>query len=346
MLEFWLRYDLRSPPAFGRSSAELARAAIEQVEWADKRGFHRVELTEHHGTPDNVNPSPLIMAAAMASRTSTIRFQPSAIILPLHDPIRIAEDCIMVDIVSNGRLDVTLGLGYMPAEFQMFGISLKDRARIMDNKLDALGRALKGESFEYEGRKIRVTPSPVQDGGPALFIGGGVLATAHRAARFGDGYYPMTCRDDYVAEYRRACAEMGKTPGRVINGNGATVIHIAEDPDKAWAELARYALYETNAYAANAASAGQALHQQNTESAEALRASGNYLVLTPDEGLSYCREQRDLGRHVAINPLICGIDPEFSWKSLELIASKIIPELSAENGAPERRGGIANGFRP
>lgn len=332
MLEFWLRYDLRSPP-FGLGSAELARAAIEQVEWADKRGFHRVELTEHHGTPDNVNPSPLIIAAAMASRTSKIRFQPSAIILPLHDPIRIAEDCIMVDIVSNGRLDVTLGLGYMPAEFEMFGISLKDRANIMDSKLEALGRALKGESFEYDGRKIRVTPRPVQDDGPALFIGGGVLAAARRAATFGDGYYPMTYREDYVAEYRRVCAELGKTPGRVMNGNGITVIHIAEDPEEAWVKLAPYALYETNSYATNAASAGQALHQQSAESADALRKSGNYLVLTPDEGLSYCREQRDLGRHIVINPLICGIDPEFSWKSLELITSRIIPQLEAEESA-------------
>lgn len=335
MLEFWLRYDLRSP-SFGVGSAELARVAIEQVEWADKRGFHKVELTEHHGTPDNVNPSPLIIAAAMASRTSVIRFQPSAIILPLHDPIRIAEDCIMVDIVSNGRLDVTLGLGYMPSEFEMFGVMLKDRGQLMDHKLDALGRALKGDTFEYDGRKIHVTPSPVQAGGPKLFIGGGVLAAARRAARFGDGYYPMTYRTDFVEEYHRACAEFGKAPGRVINGGGSTVIHIAEDPEEAWATLAPFALHETNSYAANAEKTGQTLHQKPAGSAEALRNSGNYVVLTPEEGLTYCREQRDLGRHVAINPLISGIDPAFSWKSLELIEDRIIPALQADDAAPSR----------
>jgi alkanesulfonate monooxygenase SsuD/methylene tetrahydromethanopterin reductase-like flavin-dependent oxidoreductase (luciferase family) len=334
MLEIWLRYDLRSPP-FGLGSVDLARAAIEQVEWADKRGFHRVELTEHHGTPDNVNPSPLIIAAAMASRTSNIRFHPSAIILPLHDPVRIAEDCIMVDIVSKGRLDLTVGLGYMPAEFEMFGVSLTDRGQLMDRKLDALRRALKGETFEYDGRKIRVTPAPVQEGGPGLFVGGGVLAAARRAAKFGDGYYPMTYQTDFVEEYHRACAALGKTPGRVINGNGSTVIHIAEDPEEAWARLAPYALYETNSYAANAAKTGQILHHQTTDSAEALRKSGNYIVLTPDEGLSYCRQQRDLGRHVTLNPLIAGIDPAFSWKSLELIASRILPELRRDNAAHE-----------
>lgn len=330
MLEFWLRYDLRSP-SFGVGSADLARTAIEQVEWGDRHGFHKVELTEHHGTPDNVNPSPLIIAAAMASRTSVIRFQPSAIILPLHDPIRIAEDCIMVDIVSNGRLDVTLGLGYMPSEFEMFGVRLKDRGDLMDRKLDALGRALKGDTFEYDGRNIHVTPRPVQEGGPKLFIGGGVLATARRAARFGDGYYPMTYRTDFVEEYHRACAEFGKAPGRVIHGAGSTVLHIAEDPDEAWATLAPYALHETNSYAENAAKTGQTLHQKAAGSAEALRKSGNYMVLTPDEGLTYCREQRDLGRHIALNPLISGIDPTFSWQSLELIANRIIPALKADD---------------
>lgn len=332
MLEIWLRYDLRSP-SFGLASTDLARVAIEQVEWGDQRGFHKVELTEHHGTPDNVNPSPLIIAAAMASRTSAIRFQPSAIILPLHDPIRIAEDCIMVDIISNGRLDVTLGLGYMPSEFEMFGVRLKDRGELMDRKLDALGRALRGDVFDYDGRIIHVTPSPVQEGGPRLFIGGGVLATARRAARFGDGYYPMTYRADFVEEYHRACAEFGKAPGRVIHGAGSAVLHIAEDPEKAWATLAPHALHETNSYAANAEKAGQTLHQKPAGSAEALRTSGNYIVLTPDEGLTYCREQRDLGRHVVLNPLISGIDPDFSWRSLELIASRIVPALQADDAA-------------
>lgn len=332
MLEFWLRYDLRSP-SFGVGSADLTRAAIEQVEWGDRHGFHKVELTEHHGTPDNVNPSPLIIAAAMASRTSVIRFQPSAIILPLHDPVRIAEDCIMVDIVSNGRLDVTLGLGYMPSEFEMFGVRLKDRGDIMDRKLGALRRALNGDAFDYDGRKVHVTPTPVQTGGPKLFIGGGVMATARRAARFGDGYYPMTYRADFVEEYHRACAEFGTVPGRVIHGAGSAVLHIADDPDEAWAALAPYALHESNSYAANAAKAGQTLHQKPADSAEALRTSGNYIVLTPDEGLTYCRKQRDLGRHVTLNPLVSGIDPAFSWRSLELIAGSIMPALAADEAA-------------
>lgn len=332
MLEFWLRYDLRSP-SIGLSSPDIVRAAIEQVEWADKRGFHTVELTEHHGTPDNVNPSPLIIAAAMASRTSTLRLRPSAIILPLHDPVRIAEDCIMVDIVSNGRLDVTLGLGYIPVEFEMFGVSLKDRGHIMDRKLEALGRALRGESFEYDGRPIHVTPAPVQNGGPPLYIGGGVIAAARRAAKFGDGYYPMTYRTDFVEEYHRTCRELGKAPGRVIHGPGSATLHVAEDPEQAWAELAPYALYETNSYAAYAAKTGQVLHQSAANSVEDLKKSGNYMVLTPEDALRYCREQRDLGRHVVVNPLICGIDPAFSWKSLELIAQRIIPELQRDDAA-------------
>lgn len=208
----------------------------------------------------------------------------------------------------------------------MFGVKMEDRGRMMDEKLGILRRIFDGETFEHGGRRIQVTPQPVQEGGPRLFIGGGVRATAQRAAKYGDGYYPMALRPDFIEEYHRLCAERGKM-GRVIDGNGSTVIHIAEDPDADWARMAEYALHETNSYALNAKAFGQPLPYQPVDSPEALRRSGNYLVLTPEEGLAYCREQRKLGRYVAVNPLLSGIDPDSSWRSLEMIADRIIPEL-------------------
>ncbi|WP_340317995.1 LLM class flavin-dependent oxidoreductase [Rhizorhabdus argentea] len=332
MLEIWLRYDLRSP-AFATASVDLASAAIEQVAWADKKGFHTIQLPEHHCSDDNYNPSPLILGAAMASRTSTMRIHPCAIILPLHDPVRIAEDCVVVDIVSNGRLDVTIGLGYVPAEFEMFGVPLSERGRLTDSKLEVLQRAFAGETFEYEGRKIRVTPSPVQEGGPPLFIGGSVKATAKRAARYGHGYFPMIYTEEAAADYRDACVELGKTPGRVINARGPRLVHVSEDPDAAWAKIAPHAMYETNAYAAYAEKLGQVTQFERAETPEQLRASGTYLVVTPDECLAIAREQRDLGRILIIPPLVGGLDPEVSWESIELIGTKVIPELIKDDAA-------------
>lgn len=333
MLEIWMRYDLRSPASIGLPTADLCAAAVEQVAWADKKGFHTIQLPEHHCSADNYNPSPLILGAAMASRTQNLRIQPSAIILPLHDPVRIAEDCCMLDILSQGRLDVTIGLGYVPEEFAMFGVSVDDRARVMDSKLAALRRAFTGETFDYEGRTVRVTPPPFQRGGPRLFIGGSVKATARRAAEFGDGYYPMVYTPELVEEYRRACEALGKTPGRVINGTGPRFIHVSEDPDAAWAKIAPHVMYETNAYAAYAEKLGQTTNFKKAETAEELRASGNYRVLTPEECLAFAREQRDLGRHMAIAPLVAGLNPDVAWESLELIGDKVIPALLADDAA-------------
>ena len=98
MAMFNLRYDLRRPEFARVTSAELAAAALEQCEFADRHGFLSVTLSEHHGSPDGYLPSPLVFAAAVAARTRQVRIMIAALIAPLHDPIRIAEDLAMVEV--------------------------------------------------------------------------------------------------------------------------------------------------------------------------------------------------------------------------------------------------------
>jgi alkanesulfonate monooxygenase SsuD/methylene tetrahydromethanopterin reductase-like flavin-dependent oxidoreductase (luciferase family) len=100
-MQLGLKFDLRSP-AFGASPPELYAAAVEQCSWADKIGFDVIRFMERHGSDDGYCTSPLIMAAAAAVRTRSIRLAARALILPLHDPIRIAEDAAVVDVLSNG----------------------------------------------------------------------------------------------------------------------------------------------------------------------------------------------------------------------------------------------------
>ena len=92
MALFGLRYDFRRPDFAKASSAELVQTALDQCEWADRQGFATVTLSEHHGSPDGYLPSPVVFGAAVAARTHDLRLLLAALIAPLHDPIRLAED--------------------------------------------------------------------------------------------------------------------------------------------------------------------------------------------------------------------------------------------------------------
>jgi len=333
MLKIWLRCDLRSPP-FGTGNRDMARIAIEQAAWADEHGFDAVQLPEHHGVADGYNPSPFVLGAAIAARTKRMRIHPSAVLLPLHDPVRVAEDTAVLDNVSGGRVDLTIGLGYVPSEFALFGVSLKDRARLIEEKLDVLRRALCGERFEYQGRQIFVTPRPVQRPTPPLYVGGGVPAAARRAARMGDGFLPSKVDDELRAAYVDECRRLGKAPGPILDVcMGPQFVFVTEDPEAAWASIAPHAVYETNSYGALAEATGAAMPWSTpTPDPAALKALGIYRVVTPDECVELAHSLAASDRIMIFNTMLAGLPEKLSWSSLELLAAKVLPRLARASG--------------
>jgi len=155
-----LRFDLRAPERFGAKHAELYAAALELARFADERGFDSITLSEHHGVDDGFLPAPLLVAAAMASRTERIGFGISALLAPLHDPVKLAEDLAVLDLLSRGRVTTTLGMGYRREEYAMFGRAFEERGRLLDEWIELLLRAWRGERFEWQGRTVQVTPAP------------------------------------------------------------------------------------------------------------------------------------------------------------------------------------------
>src|ERR1700730_12928279 len=105
----------------GTAMAERYQCALDITEWADAQGAVVVVLSEHHGSPDGYLPSPLTMAGAVAARTEQIRIRIAAIIAPLYNPLRLAEDAAVVDLISGGRLDLVLANGYVRDEFELLG---------------------------------------------------------------------------------------------------------------------------------------------------------------------------------------------------------------------------------
>jgi alkanesulfonate monooxygenase SsuD/methylene tetrahydromethanopterin reductase-like flavin-dependent oxidoreductase (luciferase family) len=324
MTTFSLRYDLRCPDWARARPAELYAAALEQCEWADRLGFEAVIISEHHGSPDGYLPSPLVFAAAAATRTRRLKIMIGALIAPLHDPLRIAEDLAVLDVISNGRLVLILGGGYVASEFVAFGKRLEDRPRLMDQIVPFLEKAWTGEPFEFEGRRMRCTPRPVQRPRPPILMGCASKVAARRAARFADDLLPSL--PEQYEEFRAERRRLGKSdPGPMPPGTGSFV-HVALDPDAAWARIAPHAMHEMNAYGAWAVEAGTTTGYQPFDDPEKLRASGLYPVLTPDELIARARALGPDAK-VLLHPLMGGMDPALSWESLRLIESKVFPAL-------------------
>ena len=320
-----LRYDLRAPFDSTRDRADRYAAALDQIAWADGLGFHSVQFHEHHGTADGYLPSPIVFAAAAAARTSRIGIEVGALLVPLHDPLRLAEDLAVLDLISRGRLTVVPGAGYVPEEFEMFGKRKSQRGRAVEAAVAVLEQAWTGEPFEHDGRTVRVTPRPFQVPRPRLLLGGGSEPAARRAARIGDGYAPM----DRLSweHYRQARLEQGADDPGERPPSGPLFVYVAEDPEAAWHELGRYLLDEMNSYAAFAVAAGEATPFTPTEDVEALRASPNYAVLTPQECIALADELGPDGSLI-FRPLSGGMDLELSWRSLRLFETAVLPELT------------------
>src|SRR5215213_9253801 len=170
---------MRAPASGSASASELHRATLDMAAWADRVGLGTVVLSEHHGADDGFLPSPIVAAAAVAGRTERITITIGALLLPLHDPVRVAEDLAVLDLLSGSRVSTVLGLGYREEEYAMFGASWEDRGARFDESIQVLLDAWTGEPFEHRGRTLRVTPRPGSDLRHLTFVGG----RSKRAAR-------------------------------------------------------------------------------------------------------------------------------------------------------------------
>lgn len=314
-----LRFDLRAFPG-GASHAELYKAAVDMAEYVDGKGFASVVLSEHHGVTDGYMPSPIVMAAAMAARTKNVRLQFMALIVPLHDPLRLAEDLAVLDNISGGRVDATVAGGYVPFEFEMFGKAMKDRGPLVEETVLTLKAAWTGQEFTYRGRTARIRPTPVQKPHIPIWMGGSVEAAAKRAGRLADGF--ITHREDLYKVFYEEAKAHGKNPWP-FSPSSPGFVYVAEDPEAAWAVIGPHALQETNSYGEWVAAAGTDGRFQKAASVDDLRASGAYLVVTPDECVALARQFNSFSLH----PLMGGLDPDFAWKGVRLFVEQVMPRL-------------------
>lgn len=188
-MEFGLFYQLPAWP--GQGPQQRYQETLDQIVLGDELGFDVAWLAEMHFVPEfSILPSPVVVGAAVAMRTRRIRIGIGVTLLPLHDPLRAAEDAATLDLLSNGRLEYGIGRGSRPQHFDGFGIALSEREGRFVEGLDVLERAWADAPLNYEGRfyrydNVHVVPKPVQRPRPRLWVAANSDESAERAAQRG-----------------------------------------------------------------------------------------------------------------------------------------------------------------
>lgn len=324
-----IRFDLRVPPFARVTHDGQYRACLDQCEWADRNGLHSVLLAEHHGVEDGFMPSPLTLAAAIAGRTRDIRITIAAALVPLHDPVRFAEQAATVALVSGGRLSIVAGMGYRHEEFEMAGVERSQRGRLLEEYVEVMRKAWTGEPFEWRGRTIRVTPKPASP--PRLMLGGSTEKAARRAAQLHALFFPSIADPHLVAIYEAECARVGYRRGQVALPGGPTFVHVSEDPERDWEKIAPHALYDAATYASWQTPGQRSQSHTKAQTLDELKRGGIYAVVTPDECVAIGERERSLNLH----PLMGGLAPELGRQSLQLVEKKVLPRLRASGALRE-----------
>jgi alkanesulfonate monooxygenase SsuD/methylene tetrahydromethanopterin reductase-like flavin-dependent oxidoreductase (luciferase family) len=317
-----VRFNLVEPGATPASLSARYRAALDMAAYADEHGITTVQTEEHHGVDNNWLPSPFAFAGAVFGATRRIAVTVSAAIGPLHDPLRLAEEIAVLDLLSGGRLVTVAGIGYRPEEYALFDVDWKRRGRLQDELLETLLKAWTGEEFEYRGRTVRITPRPFTDPHPLLLVGGSSKAAARRAARLGLPFFPSAHLPELEAYYKERLVEYGTEGWTMMPTAETPLLHIAENPDEAWARHGEHFLHEARTYASWQSGDIRSAVRSAAESVEELRAEGVYRILTPQE----CVEQGLA--NLVVHPLAGGMPVEEGWRSLRLFAERVLPALN------------------
>jgi alkanesulfonate monooxygenase SsuD/methylene tetrahydromethanopterin reductase-like flavin-dependent oxidoreductase (luciferase family) len=247
-INYGLWYDFRNPEPWRQDFETFYAQRLDQIAAAEEAGFDSVWLTEHHFCNDGYTPSPLVLAGAIGARTRRMRIGTNLMLLPLHDPVRMAEDSATLSLTTGGRFDLGVGIGYRQLEFDQFQRKLSHRPSLVEEGIEIIRRSWSGEAVNFSGKRftvgdLRVTPAPVHT--PDILLGGMVEPAIERAARVADGFL---CTGGIGLDiYSEALQKHGKKPedGKAILGCWAI---IAEDPEAEAARIGDHVLYQINEY--------------------------------------------------------------------------------------------------
>ena len=276
-----------------RSWEDVYRETITFAAHLESLGYDSVWTTEHHFVDDGYMPSLLVTSAAIAAVTDSIDIGTGVVLAPLHRPVRLAEDAATVQVISNGRLILGLGLGWSTTEFNALGVPMNKRGASMTEMLQILPKAWTGEPFSWDGDvysipELAVRPAPSTK--IPVIVGGGVDAAVIRAARYADGFFSNASPQRFVQQIRVANEEMeriGRDP-ETFRWIYYAVMYpgpVDEIVDSVWHQMWKYSDMEDSATRSGPIAATPPLtdDQRAKVSRRILGGSGEAIVTALDE---------------------------------------------------------------
>lgn len=329
-LSFGYLYDFRNPAQWRRPSTELYADILDAAAWSESAGFTGAWVPEHHGAEDGYMPAPLVALSAIAARTKKIKLGSAIALAPLYHPVRFAEECAVLDIIANGRLEMALAIGYRRKEADAYGVDFTKRGSRFDEFLHIVRKLWAGETVTFEGKHFSVKNAAIMPQAPhgqiPLYIGGFAEKALERVAKYADGYFG---NEDVCGMYADKLREQGKDPSAARIRIQGLFFAVANDPEKAMHELAPYYHHVNNTY-------GQWLNEDKAVgiddpilkpmSLDEFKRSGILQIRTPDAAIKMFKEMR---QRIPVEHFMMMMPPGLPAKKFveyaELFASKVIP---------------------
>jgi alkanesulfonate monooxygenase SsuD/methylene tetrahydromethanopterin reductase-like flavin-dependent oxidoreductase (luciferase family) len=335
-LKFGFLFSLRNPAQWRKPWSQVYRETLDQIVIAEQLGFDSVWLSEHHGAEDGYCPSVLPVAAAAADRTSTITIGTRLMLLPLHHPVRVAEDAAVVDIISEGRFVLGVAVGYRPQEYPAFGVNRRYRPSLIDESIEIIRRAWREDDFDFEGKRyqlkgVRVEPKPFQQDGPPIWIGATRDTALDRVARLGDGFHFVGGPQVYEG-YADAMRRHDRDP-RSIPVYDSRDFWLGEDDASAWDESREHLYHSYLNYARWGAEAAVADGREPgpapAATPEEMRERSELFVGGPERIIELFEQRlREAPIDGTIMRMPPGIDHDLAVSLMTRVAEHVVPHFS------------------
>jgi natural product biosynthesis luciferase-like monooxygenase protein len=346
-MKFGLHYQL--PCSGSQSPVQRYRDTLDQAIYAEVLGFESVWPVEQHFNPNlSILPSPLLMLAALAERTRTLRLGIAIVLLPLSHPVRVAEEIATLDVLSNGRVEFGIGRGSIPTHFTGFGLNQAESRERMLESLEIILQAWTSERLSFQGKfyqinDLSIVPKPVQQPHPPIRVAANSVDTFELMGQLGYPIFvaaqvnPFHKIREYLPLYRQARKAAGHPDHGGEDVTLLTPLYIGNDPAQIRQELEPSIKHFLQAVATLYASAGLLLEGRIKEVLERVRRMTYEQVCqvmavfdTPDacvERLQRFQQEFGMGR------VICWFNPggmvphEQIMRSMELFATKVMPHF-------------------